>query len=462
MADINLGAINNTTQIPQLMQQNQAAGNALIQQNINNQINKNRLASVILGTAAKSGNPELFQSARQHLEKNGVDTSAYSPDLGTAMKQAQFGMLAGASPTETMQAMIMNEEMRQRAGAATGNMERYGYNGSNPIGDMFEPVQSGQNQAQTQPMAQGKQMQPETQQPARNANFSPPQLPQNQQQAAPSMNGMTVPQALQSGEPVQGVNEPTKAYAQRVKVWQEQNDINPNLQGAIAAGKGAGEETAGQVKQLNEDAINSSNMINSISEIQQAANQAKMGAFGPAKASLLKAADWLGLPASMVPQVTAYGDIAKISNDLIGNAAKGAGQASRLQGEFKAIQGSVPGLSIDPNAMNSLLPMLSRKHYQIIQEQNAWDQYAQKNPNPIFNNFATPWVAQQTQNQQQQGGNLPAYPLPNNLPAKGSAAYEQQESAPQQPIQYKTGLIRNGYVFKGGDPTKQSSWQKVQ
>jgi hypothetical protein len=29
-------------------------------------------------------------------------------------------------------------------------------------------------------------------------------------------------------------------------------------------------------------------------------------------------------------------------------------------------------------------------------------------------------------------------------------------------VEYKPGLVRNGYKFKGGDPTDKNNWEKVQ
>ncbi|MDE2099130.1 MAG: hypothetical protein KGL39_17885 [Patescibacteria group bacterium] len=423
-------------------------------------------AANILGTAGMSGNPALYASAKQHLNGMGIDTSNYSDDPAIGAQQAQLSRLYGASPTQALRSMVMEQEMAQRAGNAVGSPTQYGWQPG--IGNGVNMMMPNVSQPQQANVSQGTSAQSPQANTGNNLPVNDTQPPIQPVTSAPltPMGAATNPSASAvagaTPAPVQLPNETTAHYAQRLGAWREQNAINPDVQGNVQRSKSEQEQTPKQVKQLNDDAMASSNLINSISEIQQAANQAQMGNFAGAKNSFERVADALGISSLYsVPDLTSYGDVVKISNDLISAAAKATGQASRLQGEFKAIQGSVPGLSMDPNALNSLLPMITRKNYQIMREQGAWNQYSQAHPNASFNSFATPWEADQIKQQEQAGGNLPSYPLPN-LPAKGSAEANQQQAGSP----YKVNQIIKGddgsYVYMGGDPTKQSSYQKVQ
>jgi hypothetical protein len=47
-----------------------------------------------------------------------------------------------------------------------------------------------------------------------------------------------------------------------------------------------------------------------------------------------------------------------------------------------------------------------------------------------------------------------------NAPGSSTALINKRESQPSTGIKYTPGLVRGGYRFKGGDPTKQENWEK--
>ena len=92
--DVALGTLNNQTQIPQLMQQNQAVGNQLAEQKLQQQSQQNVLATQVLSAASSTGNQGLYDSAKMHLSSGGIDTSMWPQDVGSGQTFAQSARLA--------------------------------------------------------------------------------------------------------------------------------------------------------------------------------------------------------------------------------------------------------------------------------------------------------------------------------------------------------------------------------
>lgn len=139
--DVALGTLNNTTQIPQLMQQNQAAGNELQAQDIANQQKKLAYAGMVMSAASapvsqsptgeidpqtgqqrmqNNYNDQMIQSAKQHLQGMNIDTSMFGNDGATVAQQAQQLRMALMPPASLLNSQIQLQRNQTMAAGVNG------------------------------------------------------------------------------------------------------------------------------------------------------------------------------------------------------------------------------------------------------------------------------------------------------------------------------------------------------
>ncbi|MDE2102896.1 MAG: hypothetical protein KGL39_36970 [Patescibacteria group bacterium] len=344
----------------------------------------------------------------------------------------------------------MEQEMSQRAGNATGDPTNFGWKPG--LGNGMQMMGIAPNLAQ-QPQSASQNP------PALNqAPTTAPAMSQNMQsavgQAAQHMNGGQQAQALGASPYaplVRGATETIPAFNARVAEQKQQAALNPEFQQGLEEKKAAGAETPKDSEELSTQTSQAQNMLFTLKDVQTALQQVKAGALAPATVTLERYARAFNIPVD----VNSLGNgqvVSKLAMNILSTAAKNEGQAARLQGAFNALKASNPNLSMEPEALNSLINFQGTQANKLVLQQKAWNDQKNANPNLDYPTFDRNYMANLSDQQAKGGGALQPYDFKQTAPLKGEQP---------QPIQYKSGLIRNGYVFKGGDPTQQSNWMKV-
>ena len=258
--DVALGTLNNQTQIPQLMQQNQAVGNQLAEQKLQQQSQQNVLATQVLSAASSTGNQGLYDSAKMHLSSGGIDTSMWPQDVGSGQTFAQSARLAQSPLGSLLNAGAKMDANNIAANTAAGqatpdpnamqtNLMRGAMNSVTPgAGSLYNPPQ--------QVNAQPRQAPPTLPPSAPGANIpvmqqaaaGQPQAPQQALQQPIDNNGSTatrfVPPPIDPTK-TQAANQAAQEDARQA--WQE----NPAVKGAQAQGTKTGELTAQDIESAN-------------------------------------------------------------------------------------------------------------------------------------------------------------------------------------------------------------------
>lgn len=88
------GLLGGTQNVAQVMQKNAAAGQALQAGQLDQASKANIYATQVISAATSTGNQQLYDSAKAHLQQMGIDPSPWAPDVATAKEQAQAARLA--------------------------------------------------------------------------------------------------------------------------------------------------------------------------------------------------------------------------------------------------------------------------------------------------------------------------------------------------------------------------------
>ncbi len=273
-------------------------------------------------------------------------------------------------------------------------------------------------------------------------------LPNNQSDVAPQDNNVQIapaapaenitvnPQPISSPLPPQPVRQPGQTELQHktdLAAWKSNPDIVAHLNEQGAAGK----DTIKYNNEITSDAKQAINMHQTIAAMQQAQEQFKAGAFAPAQGTLLKWGRALGVPINDndISKLSNQQVFTKLQNDIIGQAAKAEGGASRLQSAFNAIKASNPSIGMEPESLNSLFNLMDTKAGEVTNEQQSWSAAKKANPKLTAAEFERDYTAQRAAAQEKAGGNLPSYKGNPNTPKEsvievpGSKASLQAQSA---------------------------------
>ena len=176
--------------------------------------------------------------------------------------------------------------------------------------------------------------------------------------------------------------------------------------------KEGGKQTVKYTNDLSKDAQAAINMHQAIAEMRQAMQNIQTGALAPAQGTMLKWARAVGYPLSKgdVANLSDQQVFTKVSNDIIAQMARTAGQASRLKGEFDAIKASNPNIGMEPESLMKLFDLLDSRAGVITTMEQAWNKQKQANPTLTGADFERNYIANLAGNQEQAGGALPNYP----------------------------------------------------
>lgn len=230
---------------------------------------------------------------------------------------------------------------------------------------------------------------------------SNPMLDKNTPATAPIVSPMAQPP--KSPEPQPGQTVLQQKLAQ--KKYEVDNEAYLSEQ------KASGPDTVAYDKDVTKRANVSSNMVQLITEMQDAQKNFKAGALAPAQATILKWASAFGkeLSPEEVASLSSQQAFNKWTNTLVGQAAKLEGGASRLQAAYTGIVGSTPNTSLQPETLDKLFPAMLTTAAQDINEQKAWAAQKTANPSLTGGQFRRQYESEHNTTQEKAGGNLPGY-----------------------------------------------------
>lgn len=349
-----------------------------------------------------TSNQNSYDKAKDALQKTGIDTD-FLPDKFDADYVSKMKFMA-ASPTAQLSALMQQQQMALRGKIAGLD------NPSAPSAPAAAPTSS-----------------PSPSTPPPSASSPPEELPKPNQVILPNkiMNntpgqtpaekaaGMIDDNALPA-QPVKQPNETTKNYTARLQAWKTNPDIVAHLSEMGASGK----DTIKYNNSITADAKQAINMHNTIATMQQAQQQFQAGALAPATGTLVKYARALGVPVSdkQIATLSNQQVFNKLQNDIIGQAAKAEGGASRLQSAFDAIKSSNPNIGMEPESLNTLFKIMDTKAGEVTDEQQAWNTAKKANPALSGAEFERNYTAQRSVEQESAGGKLPGYKGNPNTP----------------------------------------------
>lgn len=246
-------------------------------------------------------------------------------------------------------------------------------------------------------------------QPSSGDEIPPGRLPEAlpQPESIPTGGNINAAPSSLPPEPIRDAGEPADLYKQRLNAWK----VNPTVVSTLAEQGAAGKDTIKYNNEITADAKQAINMHQTIAAMQEAQSQFQAGALAPAQGTLLKYARALGVPIDKdsVSQLSNQQIFTKLQNDIIGQAAKAEGGASRLQSAFNAIKDSNPSIGLEPESLNTLFNLMDTKAGEVTSEQQAWDAAKTANPQLNASNFMRNYTAQRSSAQDKAGGNLPGY-----------------------------------------------------
>ena len=177
---------------------------------------------------------------------------------------------------------------------------------------------------------------------------------------------------------------------------------------ALAEGTVAGKDTPKYSDQLAKDAQQAVNMHLTIGAMKDALNNFQSGATAPAKATLERYAKAFDIPIdnnSLDNQQV----FAKLANDVVAQAAKAEGGASRLAAAYNGLVNANPNAALEPGSLSTLLDKMDAQAGILTDKQQKWNAAKQANPNLTSQDFENNYTANLSKKQEQLGGGLPAY-----------------------------------------------------
>lgn len=326
-----------------------------------------------------------YDRAKNALQKTGVNTD-FLPDKFDSNYVNKMKFM-GATPSAQLSAIMQQQQMALR-GKIAG------------LDDSSVPSAPPQGVASPAPTNQSA--------PANGIlNNTAGQTPAEKAAALIDDNALPV-------QPVKQPNETTRNYTARLQAWKSNPDIVAHLSEEGASGK----DTIKYNNSITADAKQAINMHNTIAIMQQAQQQFQAGAFAPAAGTLIKYARAIGVPVSdkQIATLSNQQIFNKLQNDIIGQAAKAEGGASRLQSAFDAIKSSNPNIGMEPESLNTLFKIMDTKAGEVTDEQQAWNAAKKANPALSGAEFERNYIAQRANAQEGAGGKLPGYKGNPNTP----------------------------------------------
>lgn len=247
----------NTTQINDVARNVQEQRLKLQNQSLTNTQNAQNYGAMIIAQAASSGNPALYNSARQKLASMGIDVTPYSDDPAEAAMQAQQFRTMGASPTAQLSALMQQKQMQLRAQTAGIDPSSVGLSGGMGVGSSgFSGVPS----LTPPPLSQGSG-DPTNEFLAALANTQ-------------ATNGVSPGQNQQySGVPVYDPSKyrTYKEYENALKAFESQMKNDPAFQARMEAAKTAAvENTRQDINQSGDSEKKAANAQSTLSLIKEA------------------------------------------------------------------------------------------------------------------------------------------------------------------------------------------------
>lgn len=390
-----------------------------------------QLAGQIIGNSAVD--QPSYDKARAYAQSQGVDTGflpdQFNPDVIDHLR------FAGATPTAQLSAMIADQGHRLKAGiAGGGDIGAYGYKPSNTA-PTNAPIVST-------PPTQNKSMTPPEQNQAindlygDNTDNSLPAQPvvltgdngQPVNDTPPTEPPIVAPPKILA-PPVKRPNQTVQDFRAELEQWK----TDPTNASFLEENKTGGAKTITDSDKLDADAKAAQNMLYSLSTLKDAASQFKAGAAAPAKVSLMRIARAVGYPLdqSQVDSLSNMQAFTKVANDIVGQAAKAEGGASRLLAAFNTIKAANPNIGLEPETLDILFDKMGAQANNIIDEQQGWNTQKTQNPALNFTNFERGYVSNQSTKQRQMGGKLPSTQdtLPQGVPP-GSTVFGTSKGKP--------------------------------
>lgn len=354
--------------------------------------NKKTQMEIVGNFIGNTTNQDSYDRAKTALQKTGVDVDflpdKYDSDYVNKMK------FIGATPSAQLSAIMQQQQMNLR-----GKIAGLDSPSASPLPSTPMPSASSPPEELPQPN--------QTILPNKIMNNTPGQTPA--EKAASLIDDNALP-----AQPVKQPNETTRNYTARLQAWKSNPDIVAHLSEEGASGK----DTIKYNNSITADAKAAINMHNTIATMQQAQQQFQAGALAPATGTLVKYARALGVPVSdkQIATLSNQQVFNKLQNDIIGQAAKAEGGASRLQSAFDAIKSSNPNIGMEPESLNTLFKIMDTKAGEVTDEQQAWQAAKKSNPALSGAEFERNYTAQRSAMQESAGGKLAGYKGNPNTP----------------------------------------------
>lgn len=146
----------NTTNLSQLMNQEQNRRAALAATNIDTETKKNIYATQVMSAAASTGSQDAYNQGLAHLQQNGIDTSNWARDVQTGAQQAQAGRLAQSPLGALLNAGTRMDanglKAAEVAGSVGGAQEMFPGQSANNVNGLMNGLRlQNQGQARTAP-----------------------------------------------------------------------------------------------------------------------------------------------------------------------------------------------------------------------------------------------------------------------------------------------------------------------
>ena len=207
-------------------------------------------------------------------------------------------------------------------------------------------------------------------------------------------------QPLQSAQPVAPAATAPDTYTytpdKSIK-WnaEQRHTFELNNAGNISEARASGADTIKSVTALNADAMQSQKMIHTLDLMEGAMKNFESGKFTDAKTELARTAKALGYTLSPEQEASLSSKQAfmKWANTLVADAAKAEGGASRLMAAYRGLVEANPNVNIEPAALRSIFGGLRDKANYSVNQQKAWADEQDNNPNAKFSNWNTQYVS---------------------------------------------------------------------
>jgi len=188
---------------------------------------------------------------------------------------------------------------------------------------------------------------------------------------------------------------------------------------SLAESKASGANTIKYNDQITNDAKQAINMHLTVGAMKDALTNFQAGATAPARATLQRYATALGIPVD-TKSLDNQQVFTKLANDVVAQAAKQEGGASRLAAAYNGLVQANPNASLEPGSLSILLDKMDAQAGEVTNELQAWNQAKKDNPNLSAAEFRRNYTSGIAQQQEAAGGGIPAYKgAANNYIAPG-------------------------------------------